>query len=153
MGYALRQSRHPVTANRALHFGQTACVSKVSKGWPHWAHFQNAPIGGAVLQQGQVNPSRRGNFARRDKARACFSPPQQFIKMKKDRTTNQAECIHNARAISPATPMNPMLTATIRLRARPSTNQRRDRRIWFVLRSEEHTSELQSLRHLVCRLL
>src|SRR5947199_3837658 len=26
-------------------------------------------------------------------------------------------------------------------------------RIWTCLRSEEHTSELQSLRHLVCRLL
>src|SRR5205809_7700331 len=114
MGYALRQSRHPVTANRALHFGQTACVSKVSKGWPHLAQFQNAPIGGANLQQGQVNPSRRGNFARRDKARACSSPPQQFIKLNKDRTTNQSECIHNVRVISPAMLMNQMLTATIK---------------------------------------
>src|ERR1035441_10952920 len=28
-----------------------------------------------------------------------------------------------------------------------------DRAHWFFSRSEEHTSELQSLRHLVCRLL
>src|ERR1039458_8103379 len=34
---------------------------------------------------------------------------------------------------------------------RPPSPRRRDRR--FGCRSEEHTSELQSLRHLVCRLL
>src|SRR5438045_8252096 len=37
------------------------------------------------------------------------------------------------------------------LRLDQSGSQRRDRR--FADRSEEHTSELQSLRHLVCRLL
>src|SRR5258705_7050474 len=34
-----------------------------------------------------------------------------------------------------------------------TTLMRRHHRFIWVLRSEEHTSELQSLRHLVCRLL
>src|SRR5436853_3969736 len=41
-----------------------------------------------------------------------------------------------------------------RRRSRQRTRQRRRRRRRLVVhRSEEHTSELQSLRHLVCRLL
>src|SRR5205814_8195402 len=34
-----------------------------------------------------------------------------------------------------------------------SEGARAERRLGWLLRSEEHTSELQSLRHLVCRLL
>src|SRR5258705_2240516 len=38
-------------------------------------------------------------------------------------------------------------------RASPRSRGRGTRRKWYARRSEEHTSELQSLRHLVCRLL
>src|SRR5258705_8890282 len=37
--------------------------------------------------------------------------------------------------------------------APPAAPSRRARGSWSSMRSEEHTSELQSLRHLVCRLL
>src|SRR5215831_20392337 len=40
-----------------------------------------------------------------------------------------------------------------RATARDDTGRGRHRSAWPAPRSEEHTSELQSLRHLVCRLL
>ena len=54
----------------------------MSKGWPQRPHLQESPIGGEVLHAGQANPFRRGNFAKRNSACACRSPPQQFISMK-----------------------------------------------------------------------
>src|ERR1700684_544888 len=82
MGCNEPQSRQRVTSNREPQRGQTAPVWKVSKGWPHCAHFQNSPIGGAVLQAGQENSSRRGNFAKRASPCACLKPLQQFIRTK-----------------------------------------------------------------------
>src|SRR5262245_64732670 len=43
--------------------------------------------------------------------------------------------------------------APVRDRLLPQSSRRRKRPAGDVFRSEEHTSELQSLRHLVCRLL
>src|SRR5947209_17930573 len=108
MGFTLPQSRQRVTSNRVAQCGQTACVWKVSKGCMHWLHFQKLPSGGAVWQTGQAYPTRRGNFASRDNARACCSPLQQFIKMKAERMPKQRECIHTARAINPTTPAKPV---------------------------------------------
>ena len=68
--------------NWAPQTGQTPGCWKISKGCPHWAHFQASPTGGAALQTGQAKPSRRGNLSRRNNARACCSPLQQFMSMK-----------------------------------------------------------------------
>ncbi len=119
MGDTAPHSRQAVTGNWAAQYGQTAPDWKVSKGRPHWRHFQSSPAGGGVLHLGQANPSRRGNLAKRDKASAWRSPPQQFNNMKAARTANQMECAHKARTMNPATPMKPRIVATIRLRARP----------------------------------
>jgi hypothetical protein len=123
------QSKHCVPGNWAVQYGHTAWLWNVSNGWPHCPHFQSAPIGGAVLHLGQANPSRRGNFSNRHKARACRSPLQQFMSMKTARTPNQTEPTQKARPMNPATPTKPRIVAAIRLRARPTTNHSRDRRI------------------------
>src|SRR5215813_15118324 len=44
-------------------------------------------------------------------------------------------------------------TTLFRSRPRPYPGERRESRYWPRSRSEEHTSELQSRPHLVCRLL
>src|ERR1700704_282925 len=112
------------------HCGQTALVWKVSKDWPQFPHFQNSPIVGEVLQAGQAKPIWRGNFAKRDSARAWRSPPQQFMIMKMAMAPYQGDCIQKANTMNPAAPIKPRTVATMRLRARPITNQSRDRRIW-----------------------
>ena len=96
----------------------------------HAPHFQRLPGGGAALHHGQANPSRRGNFAKRNNATDCFSPAQQFNRMNTERTPNQIDPILKASTISPATPTKPISVASIKLRARPTTNQSRDRKIW-----------------------
>jgi hypothetical protein len=40
IGFATPQSKHFVTVNWALQFGQTPRVWKVSKACPQWLHFQ-----------------------------------------------------------------------------------------------------------------
>lgn len=64
-------------------------------------------------------PLRRGSFAKRDKACACFSPLQQFISMNAERAPYQTDRVHSTRPMKPATPTRPMIAATIRLRASP----------------------------------
>ena len=124
------QSRNRGFANCAEHQGQTAPVAKVSKGWPHFPQRHSAPEGGDVLQLGQENSCRRGNFAMRRSSCACLRPPQQFRSMKAASAPYQIDCIHSASPMNPATPMNPRMVATCKLRARPRGNQRSDRRIW-----------------------
>ena len=55
--YTPPQSKHFVTANRAAHCGQTACVWNASNNVPQWLHVQKPPTGGAALHAGQANPS------------------------------------------------------------------------------------------------
>src|ERR1700730_505713 len=130
MAFSPPQSRHLVTANWFAQCGQTAFVSNVSNGWPQREHFQKSPTGGAVLHLGQANHSRRGSFARCDNACAWRRPLQQFIRMNTERTTSQAYSTLTARTTPPVAPKKPMIVAAIKLRARPTRNQSRDRRIW-----------------------
>ena len=83
------QSRHCVTLNCAPQCGQTPCVRNMSNACPHLPQRQSAPSGGAVLQDGQAKPSRRGILAILASARACFRPPQQFIRMNAAMMPNQ----------------------------------------------------------------
>src|SRR5262245_51897230 len=93
-------------------------------------HFHNAPSGGLSPQVGHEKSSRRGSFAIRESARACFNPPQQFKSINTDTTAIQVEWIHTASAIKPAIPIKPKIVVTVRLRARPIINHSRERRIW-----------------------
>ena len=61
------------------------CVERFS----HFPHRQMAPMGGAVLQDGQAKPSRRGILAMHPSARACIKPPQQFNRMNADMMPSQ----------------------------------------------------------------
>ena len=69
--------------------GQAPWVKKVSNALPHLPQRQSSPSGGAVLHDGQAKPPRRGNFATRASASACFRPPQQFIRMNAAMMPNQ----------------------------------------------------------------
>jgi hypothetical protein len=129
MGCDLPQSRHWIAPNWVAQCGQTARSSNMSNICLHSPHVQKLPRGGAALHQGQTNPSRRGNFARRNNTLDCFSPVQQFSRMNAERTPNQRDPIRKARKINPATPTKPSSVASIKLRARPTANQSRERTI------------------------
>ena len=103
---------HLVTVNREEQLGHIAPLWKVSNGCWQWEHFQKFPMGGDDLQRGQAKPSRRGNFAIFDKARACFSPPQQFKSMKTPSIANQEYRSQIAITKNPAIPKNPSTVAT-----------------------------------------
>src|SRR5690348_17663969 len=62
-------------------------------------------------------------------------------------------CQRASRQIELASDADGALRQIVRIRQRHSANRRRAHRMGKVTRSEEHTSELQSPVHLVCRLL
>src|SRR5580698_1273376 len=113
MGCIAPHSEQRVTSNREPQLGHAPPVANVSNGVPHRAHFYNSPTGGGVLQAGQANPSRRGNFARLDNARACWKPLQQFIRTKTEIAPSHKSCALSARKINPAPPSRPMTAAAI----------------------------------------
>ncbi len=123
------QSRHLVPSYRVAQCGQTAPVWKLSKAFPHFPHFQYSPIGGLDWHDGQAYSNLRGNFAKRNKARACCNPPQQFMSKKTAIAPSQISCVQNANPMKAAMPAIPSTVANSRLRARPITNQSKDRRI------------------------
>ena len=86
-------------------------------------------MGGAVPQDGHAKPRRRGIFAMRKSARACFSPPQQLMSMNTAMAKYQTEWTHTASARNAATPTKLKTVTIIRLRARPKTNHSNERRI------------------------
>ena len=129
MGREVPQSRHCVTLNCVPQCGQSPCARNVSKALPHFPQRHSAPSGGAVLHEGHAKPSRRGSLAMRASARACFKPPQQFIKINAVMMPNQMDCAQIASPANPATPMKPMMLAASKLLARPKGNQSNERRI------------------------
>ncbi len=126
----LPHSGQRVTGNCAPQCGHVACVSNVSNGCEHLSHRHSGPMIGACWQDGQANPLRRGIFATRASTRACISP---LPAVQQDEHAQDAEpdtLRLDARARScAATPMKPITVVTMRLRARPSTNQSSDCRI------------------------
>src|ERR1700721_2499801 len=120
MECSVPQSRHFVRAKRIAQGGQTPPVWKMSNACPHFAQVQNSPSGGAVLHAGQANPSRRGSFAKRNSARACCSPPQQFISMKTAMAPYQMDCSQMARMMKPATPIKQRMEAPHSMAPRPT---------------------------------
>src|SRR5271165_4781485 len=128
-GFCCPHSRHRVWANCIPQCGHFAQFSNVSKACPHCPHFQYSPTGGAALQLGHANPSRRGSLAMRNSARACCKPPQQFISINTARAPYQTDPCQIAKPKNPITPTKPKIVATIRLRPRPSTNHSSARRI------------------------
>src|SRR5215472_650987 len=137
MGRSVPHSGQEVAIYAVEQCGQIPCVSKVSNGFRHLPHTQNAPWGGAVLQFGQRKPARRGALATFTNARACVSPPQQFSKIYTDMAPSQMPdcCVSGLKRskadkpIKPATPMNPIMLVISRLLARPNGNQSRERKI------------------------
>src|ERR1035441_9134089 len=129
LGRCSRQSRHIVVAYCAPQCGHTPPLSNVSNGCWQFPHFQKLPNGGAVRQLGHANPARRGSFASFSNARARCNPPQHINSMNTQIAAVHTERIHTASPIIPAMPTNPSTVATIRLRARPSTNHNSERRI------------------------
>jgi hypothetical protein len=124
------QSIHCVDSKWAAHLGQTACAWKVSNSWLHCSHLQNFPFGGSALQEGQANPTLRRKSESRNSARACFSPLQHWSSVMTAKAAIQSERLRQAIVMKTAPPRKPVTTTSIRLRARPVTNQRRERRIW-----------------------
>src|ERR1039458_3749960 len=65
----------------------------------------------------------------------------------------EVSATHKLATRPPATPMVPTMRERRRMAVAISAARVLDTSCWITTRSEEHTSELQSLRHLVCRLL
>src|SRR5450755_5050187 len=102
IGCMAPQSRHRVPSYRVAQCGQTASLWKLSKACPHFSHFQYSPIGGLAWHDGQEYPNLRGNFAKRNSARACWSPLQQFISKKTPTAPSQPSPMQNASPMSAA---------------------------------------------------
>ena len=74
MGCFRPHSVHVVSGNCFAQKGQTACVWNVSKVFLQCEQSQKFPVGGAVLHEGQWNPSFRGALASRYGTRAALNP-------------------------------------------------------------------------------